>query len=281
MNAKIARNKSLLKEYDINGQRTVYLKDGDEFQIQLFNPETTEIAARITIEDTTLPHDIILMPGERVWLERFTDKQVKFKYHTYTVESNNKEVDKAISHNGNIKIEFYKKKKPTYWSSATTISTTPSIYYTSLTTGDADWSVKEYSCSDASCSSINSITTACASGYDTASTSTSYSLDNCDYDLSLEEKPAGRSFSNKPKSLSLNKTKETGRVGEGSYSNQKFKNVDMEFEYWPYTTEFIKVLPESQKPYTSEDLQRIYCTNCGRKLKTKYKYCPYCGNKIE
>lgn len=66
MNAKIARNKSLLKEYDINGQRTVYLKDGDEFQIQLFNPETTEIAARITIEDTTLPHDIVLMPGERV-----------------------------------------------------------------------------------------------------------------------------------------------------------------------------------------------------------------------
>jgi hypothetical protein len=114
MNAKIARNKSLLKEYTVNGKRTVYLKNGDEFQIQLFNPETIEIAARITIEDTTLPHDIILMPGERVWLERFTDKQVKFRYQTYTVEAGNKEVERAISHNGDIKIEFFKKKKPTY-----------------------------------------------------------------------------------------------------------------------------------------------------------------------
>ena len=63
MNAKIARNKSLLKEYD---NRTVYLKDGDEFQIQLFNPETEEIAARITINGTQLSNDIVIRPGERI-----------------------------------------------------------------------------------------------------------------------------------------------------------------------------------------------------------------------
>ncbi len=63
MNAKIARNKSLLKEYD---NRTVYLKDGDEFQIQLFNPETEEIAARITIDGIQLSNDIVIRPGERI-----------------------------------------------------------------------------------------------------------------------------------------------------------------------------------------------------------------------
>ena len=63
MNAKIARNKSLLKEYD---NRTVYLKDGDEFQIQLFNPEVEEIAARITIDGTQLSNDIVIRPGERI-----------------------------------------------------------------------------------------------------------------------------------------------------------------------------------------------------------------------
>ena len=61
--AKIAKNKSLLKEYD---NRTVYLKDGDEFQIQLFNPEIEEIAARITIDGIQLSNDIVIRPGERI-----------------------------------------------------------------------------------------------------------------------------------------------------------------------------------------------------------------------
>lgn len=129
-------------------------------------------------------------------MERFTDKQIKFKYHTYTVESNNKEVDKAISQNGNIKIEFYNKKK-IYRS---VIDNRPYIYYSS-TTGD-----------------IGSITASCTSNYDVANTSACYT----GYDPSLA------CSSN---TLSLNDTKETGRVGEGSYSDQKFKNIYMEFEY--------------------------------------------------
>ena len=54
----------------------------------------------------------------------------------------------------------------------------------------------------------------------------------------------------------------------------------MNLESYPFRTEIIKILPESQKPVYSNDLQKIYCTNCGRKLKNQYKYCPYCGNKI-
>ena len=45
--------------------------------------------------------------------------------------------------------------------------------------------------------------------------------------------------------------------------------------------EEIKILPMSEKPYTASDLQKIYCCECGRKLNTKYKFCPYCGTKIE
>lgn len=64
--AQIAKNKSLLKEYTVNNMRTVYLKDGDEFQIQLFNPETEEIAAEVSIEGSDLSNKIILRPGERI-----------------------------------------------------------------------------------------------------------------------------------------------------------------------------------------------------------------------
>ena len=45
--AKVAVNKSLLKEYNNSEQseRVVYLNNGDDFQIQLFNPERTTICA--------------------------------------------------------------------------------------------------------------------------------------------------------------------------------------------------------------------------------------------
>ena len=51
----IAINKSICKEYSNNSEnfytRTVYLNDGDEFQIQLFNPEQNVIGAEIYIND--------------------------------------------------------------------------------------------------------------------------------------------------------------------------------------------------------------------------------------
>ena len=74
---------------------------------------------------------------------------------------------------------------------------------------------------------------------------------------------------------------ETGRVEVGSVSNQKFDEVNIDFEYFPFVTEKIKLLPISQKPYTVNDLHKIYCTECGRKLKTNYKFCPFCGSKID
>ena len=110
MYSKIAKNKSLLKEYD---NRTVYLKDGDEYQIQLFNPHDKEIAARVYIDNVPLSNNIIIKPGERIWLERYTDKPNKFKFATYTVDSD-PEALKAISHNGEIKVEFYNRKTTVY-----------------------------------------------------------------------------------------------------------------------------------------------------------------------
>ena len=45
--AKLAINKSLLKEYrNSENDRIVYLKDGDEFQIQIFNPYQYVIGVR-------------------------------------------------------------------------------------------------------------------------------------------------------------------------------------------------------------------------------------------
>ena len=101
--AKVAINKSLLKEYD---NRVVYLKDGDEFQIQLFNPKTYTIAAEISINGVSCGTKLVLRPGERVWLERYFDCPNKFKFTTYEVD-NTPEVEYAIKNNGKIVVKFY------------------------------------------------------------------------------------------------------------------------------------------------------------------------------
>ena len=74
---------------------------------------------------------------------------------------------------------------------------------------------------------------------------------------------------------------ETGRIAEGSYSNQKLNNVDLEFSPWACNTETIKIIPLSRKQVSSNDLKKQYCPSCGHKINDKYKFCPYCGENLK
>jgi len=290
--AKLAKNKSLLKEYKTSeSDRSVYLNDGDEFQIQLFNPETTEICARIWIEDIQLSHDIVLRPGERLWLERYTDIAKKFKFETYVVDANNGAVRDAISHNGNIKIEFYRRKTQIKQYSTITVSPCNLWEYTRPPHEiDITWNT----CCDSTSNKINGYSDAniyYTSDINTSSVNTSLGMMDSCCSISngtLYSTSAITTTEPKEKSAVCNDNwhrdkanLETGRIGEGRHSNQKFDNVNMEFEWWPFRTENIKIYPFSRKPYNAKDLKKIYCSNCGRKLNDKYKFCPYCGSKID
>ena len=235
--AKIAKNKSLLKEYVNNNTRTVYLKDGDEYQIELFNPTQQEIGAKIYIDNTPLSNKIIIYPGQRIWLERYTDRQNKFRFIVYTID-NNKTVEKAIEHNGEIKIEFYNKKIESYYYYNTSVTTSPSITWTTWTSSPITSTYSYRDSSIVASASVNEKT---------------LSLDN----------------------------KETGRTTIGSKSDQELTPASVNLELFPFRTEIIKILPESSRALDSKDLNKIYCAQCGHKLKSKYKYCPYCGEKIE
>ena len=106
--ARIAKNKSLLKEYKTsNNPRTVYLNDGEEFQIQLYNPYDYTISAKITLNGTEMPNELVLRPAERVWLDRYLDNPRKFKFETYEVD-NDKSTEKITAKNGLINIDFYR-----------------------------------------------------------------------------------------------------------------------------------------------------------------------------
>jgi hypothetical protein len=82
-------------------------------------------------------------------------------------------------------------------------------------------------------------------------------------------------------SVNNNNNIETGRIEKGSHSNQKFNNVDIEFNYFSFYEYSCKLLPLSQKITTDSDLKvRNYCKNCGHKLGKTDIYCGQCGTKI-
>lgn len=246
--AKLAINKSLLKEYSNNEySRIVYMKDNSEFQIQLFNPYSYTIGIEIKLNDMSLGNMLVLKPGERIWLERYLNDNRKFLFSIYEVEDS-KEAKKAIANNGNITIKFYKEKISNNW------YTNKSYIYT-----------KDIWDNDPT---LERCTITCNYN-DNAQTLTS--VNYCSSSLS----PINTSSL-----ATCASTIETGRIERGSHSNQNFSNIDIDFESFPFKTENIKILPYSQKPLYKHDLVKRYCSNCGRKLNNKYKFCPYCGEKI-
>ena len=274
----IAIAKSICKEYSTSSySRVVYLGDGQEFQIQLFNPHNFTIGAEILINGERLSNYLVLKPGERIWLERYLDIKKKFKFSTYEVEGNDKDVQEAIKDNGNIEVKFYKevRKKdfPNYpittidyfrtteWSPTTLISQ-PNDYV------EDHWSttISTNNCSDNKfCTTHTHYSNPCIDTLTTGDQS------------NLVTFCASSVSTNMPDEMIC----ETGRIEAGSTSNQEFDNVNMDFEYFPFVTEKIKILPISQKPFTANDLHKIYCPECGRKLKSTYKFCPFCGSKID
>ena len=102
--ANIAVNRNRVKHYDGN---RVYLKNGTHFEIELYNPKTIKVLAKIQINGKAISNTgIVLRPGERVFLERFLDKQNKFLFETYDVEDSN-ESRAAIAQNGVVRVEFH------------------------------------------------------------------------------------------------------------------------------------------------------------------------------
>lgn len=288
--ARIAINKSLLKEFHNNeNSRIVYLKDGDEFQIQIFNPYQYVIGVSFTFNSDNVDNSkmLVLKPGERVWLDRYLDENRKLKFWTYKV-NNSEEVKKAIEKNGILNIYFYKeieKNNYTIWTN------NPYIYdYWKNPIDDLNGGIKytnNYYVNDNNISSVNSALSSiadtvtcsdinCSISTSNAATYTSYSastipngINNC-----VNKNSSNRS-SQKSKSI------ETGRIEKGGYSNQKFNNYYGDFgPYW-FKNETIHILPESQKQISSNDLTKKYCYNCGRKIKSDFKFCPNCGTKQE
>lgn len=280
--AKIAIDKKLCREYCDASKGTdnfiVYLNDGDEFQIQLFNPTNRVIGAKLKFNNEhkgwfSSDNYVVLRPGERIWLERFLDCHDKFIFNTYEV-SNLTQVMEAIKDNGDITVEFYYEDNSSRIRGIT--SSQPLIYTEPFTFAPQH----TYYCGNLVSNISGSITCGTNSCADTLGFANSAATLTSNADVTSASYSTATSTVKSLGKARSAKTIETGRVEHGSYSGQNFKNVYYEFESWAFATKYFKLLPVSRKQYSDSDLRKVYCTNCGKKLSPKFNFCPACGNKV-
>lgn len=271
--AKIAIAKNLIKEYkSSNNERTVYLNDGTEFQIYLKNPYQTHLGIRIYVNNQSIGNMLVLKPGQSYWLDRFVNENKRFLFSTYEVE-NTAEMKYAINNNGKVRIEFFHEKEEKPYVAPMTITWT----------GGPDYNYYSSAC-DTSINSVNTVLNAScdvksvptSSCYYNSSASTITASAACT-DRSIDDsRTTSRKKGLAKESLSL----ETGRVEKGSRSNQEFEYCDIDFDYYPFKTENIHILPTSQKKVNVEETRRRYCSQCGKKVSPKDKFCSNCGAKL-
>lgn len=249
----ITQNRQRVKQFNND---TVYLRDGDEFELELFNPTSSKVLAKIKINDKDLGSGIVLRPGERVFLERYLDEAKKFVFETYYVDRNDRNVQRAIADNGDVKVEFYQES-----------FNQPVIY----TTNTYTWNPPRYDPPvwHVDSPSIFYCNTGASSGDITCkSGDMTYT---CGADLNNLEVD---NISKNPNDI------ETGRVEKGGNSSQQFEYDSTSFNSWPTWTGHWKILPRSQKTITREEIS-VYCTGCGAKRrKSSHKFCPHCGTKF-
>jgi hypothetical protein len=147
----ITKGKQRLKQY----VDTVYLENGDEFEIELFNPTQNKILAKIELNGNDIGNGIVLRPGERVFLERYIDDVKKFKFDTYFVNTSNNEVLNAISKNGDVIVKFYNEHKFTTSSIISPFSITGTGTATSLYAGTTSTGTVTFNTATSTCNTVN------------------------------------------------------------------------------------------------------------------------------
>ena len=305
--AHICINKSRVKIYDKETDPKVYLSKQTEFQIELFNPTTESVLAKITLNGNVISQGgLVLNPGQRVFLDRYLDVAKKFLFDTYEV-ANTQEVKEAIINNGDFKVQFYREMKSRPRNSMLKIGSTRDVWagpnydrgiirYDSTNTGGYVYNTGTAP-NTPLCDTFTTSTNAVGGSYSTTGLLTgdisntistnayyngSVNISNVSGEITFDSFTIPEPIKNLTRSLKAKKSKsiETGRVEEGSYSDQKFTTVNKNFELFAFHTIEAKLLPVSQKINTAEDIKvKVYCTGCGAKLHKDHKFCGHCGTK--
>ena len=277
-NLTIQKNRlKVYSQLDVwNGiEATYYLNDKDEFEIELTNLETSSCKLRIKLNGKYISNGgLVLDPGQHYFLERHIEVDRKFEFSTYNVEDT-EEIDKAIAENGLLEIEFYRESFPIEHKYCSPY-TNPNVYPRPFTwegdilTNDNTWwtdlageftgisgmsAPSMYSARGTRCSNPAEPQMAMSMIEDSGEVLTT------------------ACFASAP-------MKETGRIKQGSHSEQKFGRSYQKFEHTPSHVVTYKLLHMSLKPITVNDLEKRYCQKCGlRRKKSTWICCPACTTR--
>ena len=267
--AYITKDKKRLKQVGQN----VYLKNGDEFQLELFNPSTNTVLSKIKLDGNYISGGgIVLKPGQRIFLERYLDDARKFKFETYEVDGTSNEVLDAISGNGDVVIDFFDEYKQPVW--------TNNISYGGSFGGPTYSTNTGGSFQPPTHTTNTGGITFTTNGFVGSTTGTaSYSTLTAGISSAMFNTSSGNINISGKKEVTMDSL-ETGRVEKGGKSDQSFQTVNKSFNHYACSTSVWKILPESQKQYDNKDL-KVYCGNCGKKRKKDSdKFCSSCGTKF-
>lgn len=253
----------------------VYLKDKEEFQIELFNPLTECVLADIKLNGNTISQSgLVIRPGERFYLDCFVDDNKKFVFNTYEVEDS-QSTKVAISKNGMLEVFFYKENVVSlnnwrnrfnrvivekyypvhyphyqpYW------YVVPNVYCgtgTITTGGLSGTTTGGYYTNNATIGNVYGGT------LNNLTTNTAYFSEpiNSTYTTGINISDLGNTTT-----TNYSSTIETGRVEKGNKSDQKFEEVDMDFENFHISSIVLQLLPESVKPVDTKDLKKEKVSN--------------------
>jgi len=249
-NAHITKKKSRLKIY--NGH-VVFMEDQDNFEFEIHNPTRKTVLCKIKLNgDYISQSGLVLRPGERIFLERFLDTNNKFQFSTYSV-NNTSENQSAITLNGDVRIEFYDER----------------IVQTNLLNLNHSGTFSPWH-NTLIGTNINH-----TGGYVSPTT---FTTNTASFIGGSNAFHSSTSSLNLTSSLTT-KSIETGRVEKGGKSDQNFQNSYEEFNSYTSHQIFYKIQPLTTKNKTSQDI-RQYCTECGVRTKSNFKFCPSCGNDL-
>lgn len=248
---------------------TVYLNNGQEFELELFNPTTDNLLVKIWINNKQMSSSgVVLRPGDRVFLERYIDIPKKFLFDTYEVNGNNESVQKAIEKNGLVKVQFFRED----------VSVGSTHLYTNELYFDFNYPFSDFLGVPNGNPILSNTTTTLGDNTTTYSRSSVHNIMNLTSTVGTIVQPT--TVPTGSNNLRSKKSLETGRVEQGSNSDQTFTKVNKKFYMYPMNTIEYQIKPTSTQPINVRSLPKSYCTGCGKKTKPSNKFCSNCGTKL-
>ena len=222
---------------DTETKGKVYLNDGEEFQIELHNPLTECALADIKLNGNSISKGgLVLRPGERFYLDCFIDDKKKFIFSTYEVEDTDDSME-SIAKNGLLEVFFYKESAKSIDRSRLNKVIVERHYYPYQT--NPYWQTTPwYTTPNIYCNTgnIGGTFTTNMPPCNTTYTSTSGSLTTGNNTIPIN-------------------SIETGRIEKGDKSDQKFDEVDMDFDNFYISSTLLELLPESRRPIETKELK--------------------------